>query len=83
MEQVNDVKAGTISPWPYSKTGLSLSGARTGFDDRAVRHVVVVGDGPDHPLPLRFGGGVQTPLSPPLCKFPAYRRFARVHYDRW
>ncbi len=25
-----------------------------GFDDRPVRHVQVVGGGPDHPLPLGF-----------------------------
>ncbi len=34
------------------------------FDDRPSWHIQVVGIGPDHPLPLGFGGGVQPPTPP-------------------
>ncbi len=35
-----------------------------GFDDRAVRHVEVVGGGPDHPPPPTFCRGCPDPLPP-------------------
>jgi hypothetical protein len=50
-------------------------GGAAGFDDRPIGHVQVVGGGPDHPLPLCFGGGVQNHPHPPLYKLPAYWGF--------